>query len=292
MFREFLKLKGDLKKINLQGHIVIEYPFVEYNPLFLIMLFFLKNRNKERFKIVVSLHEYSRTKFFRKLFIRGLIPLSDIVLFTKEEDITPFKSDKILFKKRIIPANIVPSSYKKTEPYTIINMCYFGIVNLETKAIENMIKGWNLYCSTESNKRIFFHFISSDWDDRLEKSENVTYHIGLDDTKTSLLLNEMHYMILPLLPKISINNGSLAVGCAHKCVPVGNFDSFFEKNFGIRMGGYSQIDFLQTYRRIKAIEYNDYKEKVAIAYDYGKTRLPSETAKIYTDLVINQKIRP
>lgn len=287
MFKETLKLNKQLRKGNQKGYIVVEYPFVEYNPLFLIGLMFLKRRYKDRFKIVVSLHEYSRTKRLRKLFIKGLVPLSDILLYTKDQDVEPFKSYEIRLKKRKIPANIVPSSHKKIEPFTTINICYFGIINLETKAIENMIEGWNLFCSKTLDNPISFHFIASGWDDRLKKNENIRCHIGLDDMKTSSLLNEMQYMILPLLPKISINNGSLAVGCAHQCVPVGAFDaSVFAQDFGLNMEGYSETDFLEAYKQISSMEFTDYKEKAAAAFEYGKTRMPSETAKTYSNLDI------
>lgn len=281
-----LKLKKTLKNTKNKNFIILEYPFVEYNPLFLIILISIKLQKKTNHKIVVSLHEYCRTKLFRKLFIKLLIPISDVVLFTKMEDIKPFINKKIIFNKRIIPANIEPTHRKIIEPTELLNICFFGIINFETKEINNMIKGWELYCNKYSNTKLRFHFITSSLNKEIKEKQKINCHFGLEDKQVSTLLHKMQFMILPLKPKISVNNGSLAVSCIHECVPVGIFDEeYFNENFGIRMKNYSVVDFIKIYELISALDFNSRKNKSNLAYKYGKEMSVVQSVKSYSNLV-------
>ena len=150
-----------------KNFILLEYPFVEYNPIFFLALTLLKILKHKNTKIVISLHEYSRTKKLRKLFIELLLPFSDIVLFTKEIDVELFVNKNIYFKKRIIPTNIEPQTkFVPLYDEKNINICFFGIINFETKEIDNMIKAWNVY-SNETTK-IKFHVISSSFDSSIK----------------------------------------------------------------------------------------------------------------------------
>ncbi|MCK0123161.1 hypothetical protein MWU76_01985 [Gelidibacter sp. F2691] len=288
MSLELLRLKKELIKSNqrLEHHyIILEYPFVEYNPLFLLVLCAIKADRNFTGKIVISLHEYSRTKRLRKLFIKLLLPFSDIVLYTKHEDIEPFNHKNIIFKKRIIPANIEPSHRKTIEPTRVINICFFGIINYETKAIENMILGWELYLNQVAENRIVLHIISSSFDAKIKDNKGLNYHFELDDEEVSKLLHKMQFMILPLKPKISANNGSLAVGCIHECLPVGIFDDqYFKGNFGLKMKSYAPEEFVKTFEKINSIDVNTLTEISEMAYQHGKKMSINNSAKSYLEL--------
>mgnify|MGYP006425484983 CR=1 FL=1 len=285
---ELLKLKRALKKNSKKNYIILEYPFVEYNPIFLIALFLIKRIKNSSSKIVVSLHEYQRTKLFRKVFIRLLIQLSDIILFTKSEDVENFMNQRINFRSRNIPANIEPSSNKKVKSSKTINVSFFGIINLETKEIHNMLKGWSLYLKKEKENRIKFHFITSSYNEQVKNNMDLEYHFNLNDVKVSNLVHEMHFMILPLKPKISINNGSFSVGCIHRCIPVGVFDErFFSEAFGLRMKNYSKEEFERIFKIINHLNFEQMKEKSNLAYEYGKVKSVRKTAESYFDLTIS-----
>jgi len=282
-----LKLRKELKRNSSPIYVVLEYPFLEYNPLFILILGFIRLNKKQNDKIIVSLHEYKRTKFFRKLFTKLLIPFSDIVLFTKEEDIETFREKKITFKKRVIPSNIVPRIRTKTEINKPLNICFFGTINFRTKEINNMIKGWEVYCQEFlSNQQVKFHFISSTFNEEIKKNSFLTYHYDLNDDRVSVLLNQMHFMILPLRPKISINNGSLSVGCVHGCIPVGFFDNrYFDSDFGLSMKDYSLAEFIKIYKLIANMDVGKLENKLNLAYQYGKTKSIKNTVNSYLSLI-------
>lgn len=294
--RLFFSIRMSLKLLRLvkelgksKSYIVIEYPFVEYNPLFYLFLKLLKFSKGKKNKIVISLHEYSRTKKSRKLFTRLLIPLSDIVLFTKKEDIQPFVNKKIRFVPRIIPANIEPDTVGErviSRNPEVLNICFFGILNFETKSIYNMIKGWERYVNEEKNNRIHFHFISSTFDENINETKNLSYYIDLSDTKVSELLLNMKFIILPLKPKISSNNGSLSVGCIHNCIPVGIFENeYFDEYFGIKMINYSIEEFVRVYKVINRADLELINNKSNLAYEYGRQKSIFKSAQSYSELV-------
>ncbi|MCH4552105.1 hypothetical protein [Aestuariibaculum lutulentum] len=289
MIKEIIKLiRATYKRTN-ENIIVLEYPFVEYNPLILIFLAILKSLVRENSMIVLSLHEYKRTQLLRKLFIKFLLPMADVVLYTKQEDVETFrKYNSINFKKRIIPANIEPDlkELRKEVNENELNVCFFGIVNYKTKEIKEMIDGWEKYVQLNSSNRTIkkFHFISSSNDNQIKSNPNIIYHYNLDDLEVSSMLKKIHFVILPLKPEISINNGSLAVACIHKCIPVGVFQKeYFQKGFGVSMKDYSVNSFFQTFQDIDRLNNEKILLKSELAYDYGKSKSIVNCAKSYLE---------
>jgi len=287
MTKQILKVIKNVFRSKNKNFIFLEYPFVEYNPVFLLALFFLKATKNKNTKIVISLHEYSRTKKLRKFFIELLIPFSDIVLYTREYDIKPFKTKKIYFKKRIIPANIEPSNEEVfVLDKELINICFFGIINFKTKEIHTMIKAWEMYKKENSNTKICFHFISSSYNKIIENSTCLKYYYNLEDKKVSNILTEMTYIILPLKPKISINNGSLSVGCIHNCIPIGIFDpQYFDADFGIPMDDYSIEEFTKVYKLIENLDFIILKDQLIKAKTYGEMKSVKNSSSSYLELI-------
>lgn len=287
MTKEIIKLTRVIDKKSGNNYIVLEYPFVEYNPSVLLALLILKKKKKDTDKIVISLHEYSRTKKIRKLFIKALLPVSDIVLYTKDDDIKPFIKQNITFKKRIIPANIQPKKEIKTTfaINNILNIGFFGIINFKTKEIYNMIKSWEVYKKNTKSKTQF-HFISSSYNKDLANNQFIKYYHNLSDTDVSKLLLKINFLILPLKPKISINNGSLSAGCIHKCIPVGVFDSkYFDEDFGLRMKNYSVEEFDKVYSLIHGLNFAEIEKKSNLAYEYGNKKSIVSCTRSYIDLI-------
>jgi hypothetical protein len=268
-----------------KNFIVLEYPFVEYNPIFFLALMLLKILKHKNTKIVISLHEYSRTKKLRKLFIKLLVPFSDIVLFTKDIDVEQFLNKNIYFKKRIIPTNIEPQTkFVPIYDEKIINICFFGIINYETKEIDNMIKAWNIY-NNETTK-IKFHVISSSFDSSIKNNLSINYHYNLDDIEVSNLLLNMQFMMLPLKPEISINNATLMASCIHKCVPVGVVDlNFFDDNFGIFMQNYSIQEFINVFKLINNFNTSNFGEKRDLAFSFGANNSIAKSTSSYKELI-------
>lgn len=287
MSKEIFKLIKKVYNNSEKSFIILEYPFVEYNPILFFLLIILKFTINKKSKIVVSLHEYNRTKKLRKFFIKGVILLSDIVLYTDKEDVKSFNKKNRSFIKRSIPANIQPSKEFKKEiiDNNVLNLCFFGIVNFSSKKIDTMITAWEDYLGKNLENKIIFHFISSSNDLSIKNNKNIQYHYNLNDKDVSKLLSIMHYIILPIMPKVSINNGSLSVGCIHKCIPIGVFDSkHFNKNFGISMKNYNEAEFIRVYKLINNLELYKVENKRNVAFKYGLKKSIKNTISAYMDI--------
>ena len=134
--------------------------------------------------------------------------------------------------------------------------------------------------------KIQFHFISSTTNLKIKQIKSIHCHFGLNDQDVSKLLHKMQFMVLPLKPQISINNGSLSVSCIHECVPVGIFDTdFFDVNFGLAMDNYSVEAFIQVYEKINNFEFDVLKEKSNTVFEYGRKNSAALAAEYYYNLV-------
>ena len=287
MTKQLLVVIKKIYNSRKKNFVILEYPFVEYNPIIFLPLLFLKLLKNRESKIVISLHEYSRTKKLRKLFIKILVLFGDVILYTREEDIISFRKLKKSFKKRIIPPNIEPKN-KRVEVLKkdIIKICFFGIINFETKEINNMLESWETYIKRNEKSKILFYFISSSFDKTIQKNKNLNYCYNFTDKEVSNLLLKTTYIILPLKPKISINNGSLSVGCIHGCIPIGTFDNkYFNSNFGIAMKNYSKEEFIRIYNLIDNLDEKFEINKRDLAINYGSKNTIRNSADSYLNLV-------
>jgi hypothetical protein len=287
MTKQILTVLKNVKRSKENNYVVLEYPFVEYNPFFLLSVFFLKLLKSNNTKLVVSLHEFSRTKKIRKIFIRILINFSGIVLYTRKEDISLFKEKNISFIKRVIPASIQPQKkIKEIIEKENIKVCFFGIINFETKEITNMLASWKTYRKENKKSKIDFFFISSSYNEVIKSQKKIKYCYNFLDSEVSNLLLEVDFIILPLKPSISVNNTSLSVGCIHGCIPIGSFDEkYFDPNFGINMKNYSREEFIRVFYLIESLDIETQKEKRFLAIDYGKKKSVKNSTSSYLKMI-------
>lgn len=221
-------LKSSVNSIDKDTRFIIEYPFLEWNPLIIIRLRELRRVCKEKgAKIILSIHEYKRVSAFRRRFIDLLIKLSDGLMVTDSDTYNILKKFKKHMLIRPIPSNIInKSNNKKNEKY----FCFFGLIN-KSKSFDEMIDAWKLF--NYNNEYTLNIYSSSDVNLTNLERNNIFIFKGLDDLDLSNKLAECKYAILPIKPYIGMNNASLKAIAQHDCIPIGIFESDYLANMGV-----------------------------------------------------------
>lgn len=87
--------------------VVIEYPFVEWNPMICVAFLGLKLVTViKKAELITSMHEFVRLNKLRKIIIILLACLSDMVLVTERENLKALKAWNKEIYKIDIPSNI------------------------------------------------------------------------------------------------------------------------------------------------------------------------------------------
>lgn len=262
--------------------ILIEYPFHEWNPLFLMAVYIVKLLsiiyNK---KIVLSLHEYKRTSFLRRFFIKRLIKVSDDILATNPKEIEKFVRKKSRLFKRRIPSNI--KTKIKSLNKTVNRFCFFGLIS-SSKAYYEMIEGWKLF---NENNNYELHICTSSEilnADQLKKF-GIIIHRNYPDELVSQVLKTCDFMVLPIRPYVDNKNGTLKAALQHGCIPIGKINcenKELEKLF-VQMNNYSVLEFNKTYTKAVNLDERDLIREECI--EYSKTySIESICEKIISDI--------
>ena len=256
--------------------IIIEYPFVEWNPLIFIAYSLLYRRTrKENTKMCISLHEYDRVSFFRKIIIRYMIKRSDLFFVNNKDrykELLKYNSNMYI---RDIPSNINTDKYnfdysKKNQN----SFAFFGLVN-KSKAFEEMMDGWYDFYSQNSEKDNYeLNIISSTPDLVFKERMGVVLHYNASSDEIFNILSNSSYMILPIIPSLTQNSGSLKTACGFGCIPSGIFSAELEsKNIGVPMEKYSPNDFKKIYTRLINMNQKEKEElmknSIEFASDYS-----------------------
>jgi len=270
------------KKSNESHMILIEYPFVEYNPFVLGKLKKLKRVNKGR-QVILSLHEYSRVKKLRKLFINKLLKICDIIFVTSEFEkkniLEKFPNKKIFI--RSIPSNIDENvdEIKDNNSFS-----FFGLVN-SSKAFEPMINGWKKF--NELTGQYVLNVITSTNIDALDfEKYNIVLHKSASDAKIASLLAKSRFCVLPIKPIISENNATLKTACLYENVCIGKFDDKISDKIGtIIMEDYSEADFKDAFFQCIKMSKDDLEKKSQISYNFGKKYSFKSTVNSYITII-------
>lgn len=214
--------KNKEEKINF----IIEYPFMDWNPITILALVYLKKIFKNS-KLILSIHEYSRVNILRRKTIDFLIKVANGYIITDDNLYKKIDSEKKI--KRSIPSNIVrvDKNIKKLKKH----YCYFGLVN-KSKAFLEMLEAWKLFNKNgEYNLNIY---TSSEVSIKDTKKYAIKIFRGLDNFELSKELSKNSFMLLPIIPKIDSNNGTLKAAAEHECIPIGIFSQNM-KGLGIHI---------------------------------------------------------
>lgn len=200
---------------------IVEYPFMDWNPITLLALIYLKKSFKNS-KIILSIHEYYRVNVLRRKAVDLLISIAHGYIVTDSNLYEKINGEKIL---RSIPSNILKEKSVEEIKRDSKSYCYFGLIN-KSKAFNEMIEAWKIFNKDKSyNLNIY---TASEIDiENLEKY-NIKVIKGLNNRELSIELQKNSFMILPIIPNIDSNNGTLKAAVEHGCIPIGIFSNNME----------------------------------------------------------------
>jgi len=251
-------------------YIIIEYPFMEYNPLILIfhwMLFFLSRFIHTR--IAFSMHEYDRVSPMRRLIIDGFLPFCDIIFISEEKYKTELSRYAMKMYVRRIPSHEIKytpgeKNFDKKKQY-----CYFGLVN-RSKAFEQMMNAWQRF--NTNSKCVFDVVTNTDLSDyHLEKYNNVHYHYQLSDIEAGEMLSKCVYAIVPVVPNIGLNNSSFVTTIQCGCIPIGRYnDELINEPFVISTDSYDLLPFCNVLKESQKLSSDELIKRSKIALAFGQ----------------------
>lgn len=249
---------------------IVEYPFMDWNPLTLLALIYIKKKFKNS-KMLLSIHEYYRVNILRRKAVDLLIAVADGYVITDENLYQKVKGLKLL---RSIPSNVVKESSREEIKKDSKNYCYFGLIN-KSKAFNEMVNAWKEFnAKKEYNLNIY---TASDILIENATDYNIKVIKDLDNKELSLELQKNTFMILPIIPSIDSNNGTLKAAAEHGCIPIGIFSKNM-KSLGINIvaQNYSEKNVKEALEKSLVL---DIKKEVLKLKDYSQSFSFEKNAK-------------
>lgn len=250
MTRVFYRIPSAIKEHHIDC-VIIEYPFMEYNAWIVIALRILKRRCKKLgCRLGVSIHEFDRVKWLRKLVIMDFARQADLVFVTEEKMRVKLEKYNRNIYIRTLP-NHLPITHRK-ERKNKKQFVYFGLIS-RAKAFDEMIAAWNVF--NRDGKHELLILTSSDLKGE-ESWKNVCILRGLEDEEIAQKMNGASYCIVPVLPCVGLNNSTFITALQCRCIPLGKFDDNLDvKNFVVNLPDYSVSAFCDAF--IKTTEYSE-----------------------------------
>lgn len=286
-----LKMSSNIKKVykllakEKYDLVNIEYPFTEWNPL--ILYFYnklVKTCKKNDVKLCISLHEYDRVNFLRKLVIRTLIKKADFVLVTSEETKKNIEKYNINSYIRDIPSNIYRTRNVELDKKVSTIYVFFGLIN-SSKAFDQMINGWKNNHHEMLNSKLI---IITSSNIELEESFGIEIKRNLSDMQIEDIMQKATYTILPIKPMINMNNATLKTATLFGTIPIGIFSNSIKENnkkFYIEMSNYEDAEFNKVFKYIKEMEKEELNElqsnSICFGNKYGINNIANAILSIY-----------
>ncbi len=278
---------GAIKELDDLDMILMEYPFVEWNPLIVPIYYHMASRLKtSNKKLVLSLHEYSRVNALRKIVIRKLLKKADIVLVSDEGmkiDISQYANNIYV---RNIPTNITGNLEHKDIEKAKNNFVYFGLIN-KAKAFYEMLEAWDEFNSKGKYRLNILTGTKLDWDD--SKHRNVKYIYRADNDEVFRIMSESMFNIVPVKPEVDMKNATFKTGCLAGCISIGKFcEQLSQLEFVLNVDTYDSNVFINIFNNAKDMSV-DYMSKCSKgAQDYGKQYEPDVIAKNVEMLILEE----
>ena len=260
--------------------VVVDYPFIEVNPAVLVSLYKLKkNLNVEKIPLVLSLHEYARSRGLRKMLSRSIARLADAALVTTEEDAAALKRICPNIYYRDIPSNI-SIDVSNINDYTRNGYVYFGIVN-RAKAFDNLVSAWALASLPNETLRIV---TSSDVENRLTGVNGIDYRHDASDGVVADCLCKSRWCILPIKPKVDRRNTTFIAAMSAGCVCIGAFtEEFAHLPFVVDVPNYEPRVLAEAITSVTRMSEEDLEEKSRAAQEFSCRYAISEVASKYIE---------
>ena len=218
--------------------IIIEYPFVEWNPFIVSAIKKLRRKaRKYGVKLFASIHEFERVNRLRKSVIKSIVKCADAVFVsdTKTKDLLSVYNQKIFIRN--IPSNI---QLKKNIDFRLKNRnnyAYFGLVN-SAKAFDEMLTAWDSFNKEKSHT--LYIMTATKLSGIEESHNNVKYCYCYSDEEIAGIMEKCAFCLLPIKPEIDNKNGTFKTSCVFGCLGIGHFYSeYSDLPFVINTENYS-----------------------------------------------------
>lgn len=246
--------------------VVIEYPFVEWNPMIFVAFLWLKLITIiKKAEFITSIHEFKRVNKFRKLVIILLAYLSDKILVTERDNFKELKSWNKKIYKIDIPSNIEFNTI--SVPKNNNQFVFFGLVN-KAKAFDEMLDAWDEFNNENKFKLII---LSASQLENMECHANVEYIYNADDKVVEKKLFESTFAIVPIKPYVDEKNATFKAGCLAGCISIGKFcDEYKHLRFVFDLENYDKDSFVKCFKNCSGLCINDIKVLKDLAVDYSK----------------------
>lgn len=279
-------VKNNIRNIDTDTYFLIEYPFLEWNPLVLSSLLKLRKLCKNNgTKVILSIHEYKRVAKLRRVFTDTLISISDYIMVSDIETYKILKKKKKPILIRDIPSNI-PITEKKEKEKDLF--CYFGLIN-KSKSFNEMINAWKLFNKDRKYKLNIYS--STDIDINEMEKFNIRYFKNLEDEELSKELWKCKYCVLPIKPSIDLNNGSLKAVAQHECLPIGIFsnNSLLDIGINIKEKFYTAENIEVALNKAVNLNDNEYNLKLDKLAKFGDKYSFKNTAQMIINFIKDKK---
>lgn len=263
MTRAILKLACS-PYLNRLDAVIIEYPFVEQNPCFLLAVKRL-SKKLERLKkpLILSLHEYRRCNPLRQLVIRRLARLSDVMLVTDEGDAQGLADCCGVYYLRSIPSNIAPLHSTKARA----NFLFFGLVN-KAKAFGELLQAWS---EAQIEGEVLQIATATEIEDQIVGIEGIRYYHNQPEEVIAGLMSEAKFCILPIKPEVDCRNTTFIGAISSGCICIGKFsDELAKLPFLIDIQDYSVESIVQALRHAAAMPAHVAEEMSQLGCEYSK----------------------
>lgn len=272
-----------VKRINEFDAIVLEYPFVEWNPLVVTIYKMMAHKARiSNIKLYLSVHEYSRVNKLRRLVIRTMVKHSDFVFVSNEEikkELLPYNSEIGI---RGIPTNIYGEATRKSID-SLNKYVFFGLIN-GTKAFEEMLNGWDKF--NKNKKNTLYVLSSSDMAD-VDKHYGITYIKNADNETAFEYMDNSMFAVLPIKPMIDEKNATFKTGAIAGCICIGKYcNAYSEEEFIIKMNDYTVDDFYEAFMFSKKIGYEDACKMSEKSLAFGEKYNPHHIAGLIENTLI------
>ena len=280
------RLCSDLKKSR-RDAVMIDYPFVECNPLVIIPVMLIRSRlRRTGGRLILSLHEYDRVGRLRKFVIRSMLRGADMVFVSGEKlgrSVSRFTKGKIV--TRPVTANMRLPAYSPDVREPVKGrIVFFGLVN-RSKAFAPMLEAWDLYCGErETPGQLVILSGTSGLGNTERKNGSVVYRCGLDDGAVYGILRESAFCVTPIIPEVDEKNSSFKAACMSGCICLGHFcEEYRDLPFTEHIERYTAEGFLEAFRKIEGYAPEVIGEKRRAAAEFGKRFDPVVSAACVAD---------
>ena len=248
--------------------IFVEYPFAEYNPAIVLAYGLLWRLSKAKnCMLILSIHEYFRTKLLRRIVTRFLSRHSDVLFVTDEATKNHLcnLAPKCFVRNIFCPISISWEEDEKKEYDR--SFIYFGLIN-RSKAFEEMLLAFSRF-NSDGKKHLSVY--TSTEIGNINLPEGVDIYYARSDQELMRELKKATFCILPIKPEINVNNSSFIGAAQAGCTLIGHFsEKIGFSPFMIDVLDYSSDNFATALEKGSLLPEKDLENNTQLAVSYGK----------------------